>query len=185
MEDDEIIELYWKREADAIARTKEKYEPYCSTIARNILYSREDSEECVNDTWLRTWNKIPPQRPGRLRSFVGAITRNLAIDRYRKSHAKRRGEGTMEEILLELSECVSEETVESQIDRMVLMAGINSFLKRQPKEKRVFFVRRYWYMDSTATIAEHMAVSESKVKTTLCRMRKELACVLKKEGIWI
>lgn len=185
MEDEQIIELYYKREQEAISMTKEKYEQYCSVIANNILYSREDSEECVNDTWLHTWNAIPPKKPNRLQAFVGAITRNLSLDRYRMLHAKKRGEGNVEGILEELEYLVSSNVTEERIDHMVLMGIINAFLKEQPIEKRVIFVRRYWYMDSTIEIASRLKLSEGKVKTVLFRMRKALHLKLIKEGVHI
>lgn len=183
MEDEQIIELYCKREQAAVAKTKEKYEPYCSVIAHNILFNWEDSEECVNDTWLHTWNAIPPQHPTRLQAFVGAITRNLSIDKYRKLHTKKRGEGNFELILEELEQCVSKESTDQHIDRMVLVESINGFLKRQTKEKRVVFVRRYWYMDSTKDIANRLCMTQGKVKTILFRMRNDLRMELSKEGI--
>lgn len=185
MEDEQIIELYYKREQTAIVKTKEKYEGYCTVIARNILYNREDSEECVNDTWLHTWNSIPPQQPKILRAFVGAITRNLSIDKYRKLHSKKRGEGNMELILEELEQCVSKDSVEGHIDRIVLGESINSFLAELPKEKRMLFVRRYWYLDTTKEIADRFGLTEAKVKSSLFRMRNKLRHTLRKEGIEI
>lgn len=185
MEDAQIVELYCKRNQEAIVQTKEKYEPYCFTIATNILSSREDSEECVSDTWLHTWNSIPPKQPARLQAFVGAITRNLSIDRYRRLRAKKRGEGVMESILEELSQCTSSSGVEEQISHKLLLESIERFLKKQSVEKRVIFVRRYWYMDDLKDVAERMKMKEAKVKTILFRMRSQLKDHLAEEEIWI
>ena len=155
MEDEKIIDLYWNRDQGAIGHTAEKYGSYCGRIAKNILLNKEDCEECVNDTWLRAWNAMPDERPAILSAFLGAITRNLSLDRYRKSH---------------------------YIEEQELVACINHFLKNLPKEHRVMFVRRYWYFDSITEIAERCACSEAKVKTTLFRVRGKLLDYLKKEG---
>ena len=107
LEDDKIITLYWERKEEAIVCTADRYEGYCHTIAKRILNNDEDANECVNDTWLRAWHAIPPQRPGRLSLFLGKITRNLAFDRYKSDHAQKRGGGEMALILDELEGCVS------------------------------------------------------------------------------
>ena len=93
MEDSAIIDLYWAREERALAESDAKYGSYCRTVAYNILRSREDTEECVNDTWLRAWNAMPPQRPGILSSFLAKITRNLSLNRYQQYNAEKRGFG--------------------------------------------------------------------------------------------
>lgn len=105
MEDHQIVELYWQRNADAISETADKYGDYCFAIAENILHNAEDSEECVNDTWLRAWNAIPPQKPAVLRMFLAKITRNLSFDRFHARNAEKRGGGEMALVLDELGEC--------------------------------------------------------------------------------
>lgn len=107
MEDSRIVELYWKRDADAIPATSEKYGGYCASIAQNILGNEEDAEECVNDTWLGAWNSMPPHRPSVLQAFLGKITRNLSFNRHRRDRAEKRGGGELPLVLDELGECVS------------------------------------------------------------------------------
>ena len=105
MDDNLIIDLYWQRNEQAVAETEAKYGPYCRSIAYGILQNNQDTEECVNDTWLRAWDSIPPQRPGRLSAFLGRIARNLALDRYDYNHAAKRS-GPFDQLLSELSECI-------------------------------------------------------------------------------
>ncbi|MCR5274235.1 MAG: RNA polymerase subunit sigma-70, partial [Clostridiales bacterium] len=110
MEDKSIIELYFQRDEKAIKESQNKYGSYCRAIAHNILHSKEDTEECVNDTWLRSWNSMPPDKPNRLSVYFGRITRNLAIDRYRKERSMKHGGGQIAICLDELSECIGEST---------------------------------------------------------------------------
>lgn len=182
MEDSRIIDLYWDRDETAIRHTAEKYGRYCRKIASNILCSKEDCEECVNDTYLRAWNAMPTERPDILSAFLGAITRNLSLDRYRKNHRKKRGEGEVSLIFDELQGCVGTDGPEQHLDTMALSDCINGFLAEIEKESRMIFVRRYWYMDSTREIAEHFCISESKVKSALFRARKKLYVYLQREG---
>jgi RNA polymerase sigma-70 factor (ECF subfamily) len=184
MEDSRIIDLYWKRSEEAITESDRKYGRYCGTIAMNILGNREDVEECVSDTWLRAWNAIPPARPLILKAFLGKITRNLSLNMLEKSRAGKRGGGEGCAVLDELEEWIADEGADTwSADRYVLTETLKRFLSTLPEEKRVIFVRRYWYMDQVKTIADDLGVGESKVKMTLFRVRKELAQVLKKEGI--
>ena len=106
MEDAAIVELYWQRSEEAIPETEQKYGKYCGAIAKNICHSPEDAEECVNDTWLRAWNRMPSERPSVLSTFLGTITRNLALNRWRIAHRQKRGGGETDLALEELSECV-------------------------------------------------------------------------------
>ena len=118
MEDAKIVQLYWDRNELAIPVTADKYGSYCASIANNILDSREDAEECVNDTYLNTWNSIPPNRPNILSTYLGKITRNLSFDRFRHRHADKRGGGEIELVLDELGECVSgADTVEQEVEK--------------------------------------------------------------------
>lgn len=183
MEDEKIIDLYWARSQSAIAQTEQKYGNYCRKIARNILYSREDCEECVNDTWFRAWNSMPQERPRILSAFLGAITRNLCLDCYRRSHSAKRGGGEVPYIIDELRDCAGGEEPSRQIELAELAEGINRFLAGLDTESRVMFVRRYWYMDSIGAIAEQMGFGESKVKSNLFRTRKALGAYLRREGL--
>lgn len=182
MEDHDIISLYFARNERAILATSEKYGGYCGSIAMNILSSHEDTEECLNDTWLRTWNSIPPHRPNILRVFVGKITRNLALDKYKARNAEKRAGGEFAMSLEELGECigVSEEKESAEIG-----ASISRFLHAQPKETRSVFVCRYFYCDSIADIARRFGMSEGKVKTLLFRTRSKLKIHLEEEGITV
>ena len=107
MEDRQIVELYWQKNADAISETSSKYGAYCFTIADHILNNAEDSEECVNDTWLHAWNAMPPQRPNALRMFLARITRNLSVNRFNARSAEKRGGGEIILVLDELADCLA------------------------------------------------------------------------------
>lgn len=184
MEDVEIVELYWQRSENAITETANKYGKYCGCIARNILHNAEDAEECVNDTYMKAWNAIPPKRPERLSTFLGKITRNLAINSYERLTAEKRGGGQLEFALDELSECIpSSDRVENMLENEALAEALNRFLSEQKKELRVVFMRRYWYLCKINEIASDLGYSESKVKMMLLRSRNDLKRLLEKEGI--
>ncbi len=183
MEDEKILQMYFARDEGAIGATAEKYGSYCTSIARNILHSREDVEECVNDTYLRAWNAIPPNRPGILRTFLGKITRNLAFNRYRDNTADKRGGGEQPLVLEELAGCVAGgETVEEAFDHKALVEAINSFLDSLPEDKRRIFVCRYFYTDSIADIAGRFGMTYAGVNMTLTRLRNKLHAYLTKRG---
>lgn len=184
MEDTKIIELYWERSEKAIAVTTEKYGQYCRSVASNILDSKEDVEECVNDTYLQAWNSIPPNKPNCLKVYLGKITRNLSLNRVKYYHAQRRGLGQTELVLSELEGCIpAANNVEQLFDEMLLVKAIEMFLYAQPIERRNIFIRRYWYMTPIKKIAGTYGMSESKVTSLLFRMRNELKFYLEKEGI--
>ena len=183
MEDNDIIQLYFDRDEKAIAETSGKYGSYCSSIARNILKNREDADECVNDTYLRAWNVIPPNRPVMFRAFLGKITRNISFNLYKKMNADKRGNGQIAVVLEELAECVSGGTEPYQeLDKSELMKAINAFLESLPQEKRIMFVCRYWYSDSVADIAKRCDMSENSVSVNLNRLRKRLRSYLLERG---
>lgn len=183
MEDKEIVELYWERDQSAIAQTKEKYEHFCYSIAYGILRNQMDSEECVSDTYLRAWNGIPPEHPQILSAFLGRITRNLSLDRYRMIHAKKRGEGEVEVVFDEVRDMLQNDFSDHHVEQLSVTDIMNEFLAKQKKENRILFVRRYWYMDSIAELAQEFGYSESKVKSMLLRMRQSLRTSLEEEGI--
>ena len=182
MEDSQIIQLYWDRDPDAISATAEKYCSYCTTIARNILGNSQDVEECVNDTYLNAWNSMPPHRPHVLASFLGRLTRNLSLNRYKLQHSAKRGGYGFALVLDELADCVSGMDVEQQIDRDELLQAVNVFLAGLSTKKRGLFVCRYWYADSISDIAKRYAMSESNVSTMLSRIRKSLRSFLRERG---
>jgi RNA polymerase sigma-70 factor (ECF subfamily) len=184
MDDTKIIDLYWARSENAISETATKYGKYCRTIAYNILRNNEDSEECVSDTYLRAWEAMPPQRPRRLQAFLGKITRNLSLDRYKRLSAEKRGGGEVPVALDELLECIpAENSTEKAIEDIALTESLNRFLGTLSTESRRIFLRRYWYLTPVKEIAKEYSIGESKVKMSLLRSRKELKQFLEKEGI--
>jgi RNA polymerase sigma-70 factor (ECF subfamily) len=184
MEDNEIIELYRTRSEKAIEETAKKYGNYCFSIAFRILHDKEDSEECVNDTWMSAWNAIPDQRPAKLSAFLGRITRNHALKKVEKYTARKRGAGEVPLALEELGDCVpTDDPAEQIVEDVVLTETLNRFLTSLTLEQRRIFLRRYWYLSSMQEIASDLKISESKVKMSLLRSRKELRQMLEKEGI--
>lgn len=186
VEDKQIVDLYWARADAAISETQKKYGRYCHSIAYHILCCDEDAEECTNDTYLKAWAAMPPHRPEHLASFLGKITRNLALDRYEKNHAKKRGCAAVALALDELEACIpAADHIASAAEELVLKEAINRFLWSLPADSRKIFVRRYWYLSSVKEIAQDFSVSESKVKMVLLRLRGRLKLFLEKEGIEI
>jgi len=185
LEDEKIVELYFERSEAAITETQTKYGKYCFTVANNILYSKEDAEECVNDTYVRAWNSIPPQRPSKLSAFLAKITRNLALDRYDRIKAHKRSD-CAEIALEELGECIPYFDEYSQVSsELALKEAINGFLSSLKKEPRIIFMRRYWYLCSVKEIASSLGLSESNVKVSLMRTRIKFKMYLEKQGIII
>ncbi len=184
MTDKEIIELYWIRSENAISETDSKYGAYCRSISYNILSDSRDVEECVDDTYLNTWNAIPPRRPNILMAFLGKIIRNVSINLYKKNSAQKR-KGNIMGVIDELDECVpdSRNTVDGMADRHLITECIESFLAKQPEVNADIFVRRYWYMDSIPKISTDFRMSQSKVTSILFRMRKGLKAELEEMGV--
>lgn len=183
MEDSQIVELYWQKNADAISATADKYGSYCFTIANNILHSAEDSEECVNDTWLNAWNAMPPQKPNVLRMFLARITRNLSFNRFNKRNAEKRGGGEIVLVLEELSECLAGEAdVETAYEAAELEQCIRRFVRALPERNRNVFVRRYFFTEPVSAIAKRYGLTANNIAVILSRTRKELKLVLMKEG---
>ena len=182
MEDFKIVDMYWARNENAIAESDKKYGRMLSSLSFSLLSSHEDAEECVNDTYLDAWNAMPTARPEHLGAFLSKIVRRISIDKFRKAHRQKRGGA--EALLLELTECIpSGESVEEQYQNQLLKEFLDGFLRALDQEKRVMFVRRYFYSQSIEQIALTMHMSESKVKTTLLRVRNKLKDALKKEGL--
>ncbi len=185
MEDEEIVELFWKRSESALTEVEHKYFKYCRSIAFSILRCNEDAEECVNDAFARAWNAIPPARPSVLRTYLGKITRNLSLNALEKINAEKRGFGQVPLALSELDECISGYDSESDwhIEEKMITQTVNKFLGRLTLEQQRVFVRRYWYTSSIEEIATDYGLSQSKVKSILFRLRKKLKRELEKEGI--
>ncbi len=185
MEDSSIIKLYFERNEQAIAETDLKHGVFCRCIAMNILGIHEDAEECVNDTYLALWNNIPPCRPDSLRAFLGRITRNLSLSRYRANRSKKRYRG-LEALLDELSECIpSAEYTEQSIDCIQLSALLNSWLASLSGDDRALFIRRYWFGQSINSLSKDCCRSENSTAQRLFRLRKKLKYLLESEGISI
>ena len=183
MEDTEIIDLYWQRDQRAIDETHGKYGGFLAGIAWNILRSHSDAEECVNDTYLRTWNAIPPARPSAFRAWLGRIVRNLSLDRWKQSRTAKRGGDGMEVLLGELDDCVPEpHGTEKTMEDQEIASLISAFLRTQSEDARSMFILRYFYCDSIEEISSRFGCGESRVKTTLLRTRRKLREHLIKEG---
>ena len=182
MDDKTIIRHYWDRNEIALKETDEKYGPFCTSIAMNILNDREDSKECVNDTYLRTWNAIPPARPAVFPAFIGRITRNLAFDRYNSRKAAKRGGGEMNAVLEELEESLPDRTVNVESDEKELAETLNEFLTSLPDKNRDIFVLRYWHAESVANIANIFDMTENSVSALLSRLRNKLHKHLTERG---
>jgi len=181
--DREIVDLYLARDELAIAQTEHKYGDYCFTIADNILKSREDSQECVNDTWLQTWNTIPPQNPNSLKHYLAKITRNLSISRWREMHREKRGGGEVTLALDEMTEFLTGSAeVETEAARVAFADCLNRFLHSLPARECNIFLQRYFYVESTAQIARKYGIRESGVLVILSRTRAKLRAYLEKEG---
>lgn len=184
MEDSRILALYFARSEAAIQETDRKYGSYCYKIAYNILTNREDSEESVNDTYLSAWNSIPPRKPAKLSTYLGRLTRNISIDRWRGTNAKKRGGGEIILALDELNECVSgQPSAEETMIQEEAVASLNRFLASLSEEERAVFLCRYWYVNSMEEIARKTGFSIGKIKSMLHRTRKRLSAILQEENL--
>lgn len=185
MEDEKIIDLYWARSERAITETASKYGKYCHYIAFNILSNVEDSEECVNDTYLKTWESIPPRRPNFFSVFIGRITRNLSLNRLEYNRASKRCPGQVILPLEEFKECVpsQQNEIERIEDKDAIIKAFNTFLESLTTRDRKVFVCRYWYFCPIAEIAKAFDLSETNVKVILLRSRKKLKAILEKVGV--
>lgn len=174
------------RAKGVIAETAAVYGGYCATIARNIVKNEQDTEECVNDTYLRVWNSIPTDRPTVFKAYIGKITRNLALSLYRKMRAEKRGGGELERVFDELEGLLSApKGTEEQLEDEEIARAISEFLRGEKETARRLFVRRYWYSESIKQLTEAFGLSEGNVKQILFRTRNKLKIYLEKEGIWL
>lgn len=186
MEDQQIIALYWQRSELAIVQTAAAYGAYCYQIADNILHDALDDEECCNDTWLRAWNTIPPQKPDKLRPFLAKITRNLAFDRYRTRHAAKRGGGELPLVLEELEQCLPAAASAAQAaEARELEHSIQTFLQQLPSLPRSVFLRRYFYAEPVQHIAQRFSLKDGSVSMMLSRTRRKLKIFLQQEGYFL
>ena len=184
MDDDLIVGLFRDRDENAIAEAKKRYEAYCMYIANNILTSRQDAEECVNDVLLAAWNSIPPQEPKNLKTYLGKLTRETAIDRFRMNTAKKRVNDEAVVPLDEIADVIGGFDVETEVEEAELSRLISKYLRSVNETKRNVFIRRYWYYDSVQMICERYGFKKSKVISILKRTRDDLAGYLRKEGYY-
>ena len=185
MEDSAIIALYFDRDENAIRETDKKYGAFCRKVAFNILSVNEDTEECVSDTYLKVWNKIPPERPMRFMAWLGKIVRNTALNLYTKLHSQKRFNG-IEIMLDELSECIpSDISLEKEIEDKEITIAVNTWLKSISADERYLFIRRYWYGDAVNVLAKQQKVSPHTMTQRLYRIREKLKNYFEKEGIAI
>ncbi len=183
MDDRKIIELYNQRDEDAIKETDAKYGKYCFTVANNILFNHQDSEECVNDTYIQAWNCIPPQQPNSLKLFLARITRNLSFNRYKEQKREKRGGGEMALALEEIDEVVADtRDISDEIAKDELVDTINRFLHSLPQTNANIVLQRYFYCHSTKDIADMYGLTEGNVRKILLRTRKKLRQYLQTEG---
>jgi len=182
MEDKRIIELFFERNERAIVETDKKYGEYCMRVAENILNNEQDSAECVNDTWLKAWNSIPPAIPERLRAYLCAITRRLSVNRFNMRKTYKRCWGEKNLVLDELAECVSDSSIRT--DEGEIAAALNRFLLTLNVRERQMFMRRYWLSESISQLAKTFSLSEGTIKSMLFRTRKKLKNWLENEEIY-
>ncbi len=184
MQDREIVDMYFERDESAIRHTSDKYGKPLMALSKNITENIQDAEECVNDTYLQAWNRIPPNRPDRLYAFLARITRNISLDVCEKRHAQKRS-AVFVELTAELQECIPSRYDELDCDNAVLGDALDSFIRSLDSETRYIFVRRYFYSDSIKNISDNVGRKESNVAVILHRTREKLRKRLEKEGIEI
>ena len=182
MEDHEIIGLYHRRDEDAIAETDRKYGPFCRRLSLDLLGVREDAEECVSDTWLTAWNRMPPDWPASLRAYLGRICRNLSVSRFRRDRAKKRYSG-MEVLLSELGECVPDGAADREVERQVIADTVSRWLDGLRREDRDLFIRRYWYGEAVKDLAKARDERPDRTAGRLRRLRESLRRALGEQGV--
>lgn len=185
MEDEKIVELFFKRSEQAIAETDIKYGRVCHRLSFNILNNRRDAEECVNDAYLGAWNAIPPAKPNPLQAYICKIVRNISLKvYYRKEAAKRNSiyDVAIQELEAYLS---TPSTVETEIEARELARIIENFLDTLTVENRVIFMRRYWFSDSYKDIAERVGLTEKNVSVRLTRTRQKMKQYLIEREVFV
>lgn len=180
MEDNKIIELYFRRDEDAVAQTKECYGKQLNALAFRILQSKEDAEECENDTYMKAWSSIPPQKPQHFFAYLARICRNNALNMAEKANAEKRN-AVVVELTKELSECLPDNSTLEKTAEKELGEMISEFLKTVSKDNRIIFIRRYFLSETVSDISKALCISESKVKSSLFRTRNKLSDYLSKE----
>ena len=183
MEDSQIIELFWKRDEAALSAVSEKYGKYCNTIARNIIGNEQSVEEIVQDTLLKLWEAIPPNRPDNLQAFVGRVTRNAALNTVKASDAQKRGGGETVLALDDMRNVSTGNIVEDLAEQHEVLDAVNDFLRSLPARKREVLLLKYWHCFNVSDISQIVGMSEANVLNILKRQRKKLIEYLGKRGI--
>lgn len=183
MDDSSIIDLYWARNEQAIQETDRSYGSLCRGLSHRILKNQEDADECVNDSYLRLWQRLPPERPDSLGSFLTRIVRNLSLDRLRQNDSLKRGGSAITVSLDELEQVTGRNDVESGVMAAELGAAVDRFLRTQSQEARNIFLRRYYFFDTRTEISDRYEISAAQVSVVLSRTRKRLRAYLKEEGL--
>ena len=181
MEDKRIIDMLFARSESALSQIQKQFGAYCMAIAQNVLGNDSDAQECVNDTYLRVWESIPPNHPKNLSVYIGRIARNISLNRLKRNLAQRRN-SSADLVLEELSDIVSD-TGQEFSDSVLMKMAINSFLEKLSAKDRKIFMQRYWYMYSINDIAGSIGKDENYVSVKLHRLRAEFKTHLEKEGI--
>lgn len=183
MEDEQILDLYFARDEQAVVETDRKYGGYCFTLARSILNNDQDAEEAVSDTYLKAWNTIPPRRPSIFKMFLAKITRNLSFSRWRSYTADKRGGRELELVLEELEGCIAAPGgVEDGLNAKELARAIRAFLNTLPVREQDIFLRRYFFVEESNVIAKRYGMKPATVLRTLSRTRMKLKKYLTQEG---
>lgn len=185
MEDSAIIDLYFARSESAISETQTKYGRMLMSVSMRILRNTEDADEAVNDTYMKTWNSIPPTRPNIFSAFLTRIVRNVSLDKLDSANAAKRGAGEIPAVLDELEECIADSRIPVPGEGMELKEILNAFLEKEKPEARKIFVRRYFFGSDIKEIAEIYGIGESKVKMSLARSRERLKACLEEEGVTV
>ena len=186
MTDKNIVEMYFARSEAAIAETEREYGRYFYGIAQGILKNDGDVREILNDTYLKAWNSIPPERPQSLKAYLGRIVRRLALDRLERERAQKRGGGQYEAVLEELLDFSADTQSDDNVaEAVALKISLNGFVRSLTEEQRRVFIKRYWYLEEISAIAAELSMSESKVKSMLARLRKKLKEKLNREGFYV
>lgn len=184
MDDESIIELYWSRNEEAIVQTRLRYGNKLRGISFNILRNHEDAEECESETYLKTWSAIPPQRPTFFYAFLAKICRNISYHRLEWNSARKRSAEIMR-LTEELEQCLPDRAAEMRFEGEELGQIISTFLRNQPRQNRIIFIRHYMFAEPVKDCANALGISESKVKSSLFRTRNKLRTYLEKEGIYV
>lgn len=184
MDDAAIIELFWAKDQDAITETDRAYGRQLHSLARRIVLTHEDAEESVSDTYMKAWDTIPPRRPNHLFAYLAKICRHFALGRLDWRNAARR-KAEVVSLTQEMESCIPDSRREAALEGKELGRILSDFLRTLSPENRMVFLRRYWYVDTVAEIAQRYGISEGAVMTRLSRTRSKLAAYLQKEGITV